>query len=40
LDIGAETPEQVALAIVAEILAASSNRSGAPLKYREAPIHG
>ena len=40
LDIGAETPEQVALSIVAEILAAASNRSGAPLKYREAPIHG
>jgi len=40
LDIGAETPEQVALSIVAEILAASSNRSGAPLKHREAPIHG
>jgi xanthine/CO dehydrogenase XdhC/CoxF family maturation factor len=39
LDIGAETPEQVALSIVAEILAVSSGRSGAPLKYREAPIH-
>ncbi|HYE36374.1 XdhC/CoxI family protein [Methylocaldum sp.] len=40
LDIGAETPEQVALSIIAEILAVSSSRSGAPLKYREAPIHG
>ncbi len=39
LDIGAETPEQVALSIVAEILAVSSERSGAPLEYREAPIH-
>lgn len=39
LDIGAETPEQVALSIVAEILAVSSDRSGASLKYREAPIH-
>ncbi|WP_434111096.1 XdhC family protein [Methylocaldum sp. GT1TLB] len=39
LDIGAETPEQVALSIIAEILAVSSDRSGAPLKYREAPIH-
>ncbi|MGX2038915.1 XdhC family protein [Methylocaldum sp. MU1018] len=40
LDIGAETPEQVALSIIAEILAVSSDRSGAPLKYRAAPIHG
>lgn len=39
LDLGAETPDQVALSIIAEILAVSSGRSGAPLKYREAPIH-
>ncbi|CAI8840412.1 XdhC family protein [Methylocaldum szegediense] len=39
LDIGAETPDQVALSIVAEILAVSSDRSGTSLKYREAGIH-
>ena len=39
LDIGAETPDQVALSIVAEILAVSSDRSGTSLKFREAGIH-
>jgi xanthine/CO dehydrogenase XdhC/CoxF family maturation factor len=39
LDIGAEGPEQVALAIVAEILAVFSNRPGAPLRDRVGPIH-
>jgi xanthine dehydrogenase accessory factor len=39
LDIGAETPGQVALAIVAEILAATTGRPGGLLKDRAAPIH-
>jgi xanthine/CO dehydrogenase XdhC/CoxF family maturation factor len=40
LDIGAEGPEEVAHAIVAEILAVTRGRSGGPLKERAAPIHG
>lgn len=40
LDIGAEGPEEVAHAIVAEILAVTRNRGGGPLKDRAAPIHG
>jgi xanthine/CO dehydrogenase XdhC/CoxF family maturation factor len=39
LDIGAEGPEEVARAIVAEILAVTRGRSGAPLRDREGPIH-
>jgi xanthine/CO dehydrogenase XdhC/CoxF family maturation factor len=39
LDIGAEGPEQVALAVVAEIVAALSKRPGTPLRDRRAPIH-
>jgi xanthine/CO dehydrogenase XdhC/CoxF family maturation factor len=39
LDIGAETPEEIALSIVTEIQAVFRNRSGGLLKYREAPIH-
>ncbi len=39
LDIGAETPEEIALAIAAEIIAINRARSGAPLKYRSTPIH-
>ncbi|MDH4334288.1 MAG: XdhC family protein [Chloroflexota bacterium] len=40
LDIGAEGPEEVARAIVAEILAVSRGRRGGPLHDRAAPIHG
>ena len=40
LDIGADGAEQVATAIVAEILAATHRRSGAPLRDRPGPIHG
>jgi xanthine dehydrogenase accessory factor len=40
LDIGAEGPEEVAHAIVAEILAVTRNRGGGPLRERGAPIHG
>ena len=40
LDIGAEGPEEVARAIVAEILAVLRGRSGGPLRERRGPIHG
>jgi xanthine/CO dehydrogenase XdhC/CoxF family maturation factor len=40
LDIGAEGPEEVARAIVAEILAVTRGRSGASLRERRGPIHG
>jgi xanthine dehydrogenase accessory factor len=39
LDIGAETPEAIALSIVAEIQAVFANRSGGALRDRNAPIH-
>ncbi|GAC1402865.1 MAG: hypothetical protein NVSMB56_17830 [Pyrinomonadaceae bacterium] len=39
LDIGADTPAEIALSIVAEIKAAYANRQGGLLKHRNAPIH-
>jgi xanthine/CO dehydrogenase XdhC/CoxF family maturation factor len=39
LDLGAEGSDQVALAIVAEILAALNDRPGTPLRDRAGPIH-
>ena len=39
LDLGAETPEEVALAIVAEIQATLTTRNARPLRERNAPIH-
>ncbi|MBV9958391.1 MAG: XdhC family protein [Acidobacteria bacterium] len=39
LDIGAETPEEIALAIVAEIKAVCAARGGGFLRDRDAPIH-
>lgn len=39
LDLGAETPEEIAISIVAEIQAALSRRSAAPLRELDAPIH-
>jgi xanthine dehydrogenase accessory factor len=39
LDIGAEGPEEVARAIVAEILAVTHGRAGGPLRDRRGPIH-
>jgi xanthine dehydrogenase accessory factor len=39
LDIGAETPEQIALAILAEIQAILTGRAGCQLRDRRAPIH-
>jgi xanthine/CO dehydrogenase XdhC/CoxF family maturation factor len=40
LDLGAEGPEQVALAIVAEMQAVLSGRDAQPLRLRTRPIHG
>jgi xanthine dehydrogenase accessory factor len=40
LDIGAETPQEIALAIVAEVQAVAADRPGAPLRERRGAIHG
>jgi xanthine/CO dehydrogenase XdhC/CoxF family maturation factor len=39
LDIGAEGPEEIAWAILAEVMATRSGRGGGFLKGRTAPIH-
>ena len=39
LDVGAETPEEIAISILAEILSVFRNRDGSQLKYREGAIH-
>ncbi|MBV8062867.1 MAG: XdhC family protein, partial [Nevskia sp.] len=39
LDIGSETPEEIALAIAAEILAVTTGRMGTPLSASSGPIH-
>jgi len=39
LDLGGETPEEIALSIVAEMRAALAGRDGGFLKHRAAPIH-
>ncbi|MGF1512247.1 MAG: XdhC family protein [Elainellaceae cyanobacterium] len=39
LDIGAETPEEIAIAILSEIRAAMAGRDGRPLRDRSGPIH-
>lgn len=39
LDLGSETPEEIALAIVAEIQAHRSGRQGRPLKERAGTVH-
>ena len=39
LDIGADGPDQVAISIIAEILAHKNHRSALPLRQRIGPIH-
>lgn len=39
LDIGSESPEEIALSIIAEIKAVLSGRNGHSLKFKPAPIH-
>ncbi|MGY4856562.1 XdhC family protein [Cryobacterium sp. AP23] len=39
LDLGASTPEETAVSILAEVLATRSGASGAPLRGRSGPIH-
>ncbi len=40
LDIGAETPEQIALSILSEMQAIFTSRPGSPLRERDGSIHG
>jgi len=39
LDIGAETPEEISISILAEILTVFRNRDGSQLKFRQGTIH-
>ncbi|MGH2348661.1 MAG: XdhC family protein, partial [bacterium] len=39
LDVGSETPEEIALAVCGEILAADTGRAGGFLRQRLGPIH-
>jgi xanthine/CO dehydrogenase XdhC/CoxF family maturation factor len=39
LDLGADGPEQIALALLAEIQAVLGGRPGGPLRERKGPIH-
>jgi xanthine dehydrogenase accessory factor len=39
LDLGGETPEEIALSILAEVVAVRHRREGGSLKEREGPIH-
>ncbi|MBB4077635.1 xanthine/CO dehydrogenase XdhC/CoxF family maturation factor [Lewinella aquimaris] len=39
LDIGAETPEEIAMSVVAEIISVFRDRSGASLRHRPGTIH-
>lgn len=40
LDIGSETPEEIALAVAAEVMAVINGRSGGPLRDNQGAIHG
>ncbi len=39
LDVGSETPHEIALAVAAEILAVRNGRDGGPLSHSQTPIH-
>lgn len=39
LDLGSETPEEIALSILSEIQSVIAGRSGGPLRIRKGPIH-
>lgn len=39
LDVGAETPDEIAISIISEIQAKFTSRSGGFLKYKSGPIH-
>jgi len=39
LDVGSETPQEIALAVAAEILAMRNGRNGSPLSHSQTPIH-
>jgi len=39
LDIGSDTPEEIALAVLAELYMVKNRRSGLPLRDKKAPIH-
>jgi xanthine dehydrogenase accessory factor len=39
LDLGSQSPEEIALSIIAEIKSVFSNRPGSPLKLRQTPIY-
>ncbi len=40
LDIGSETPQEIAVAVAAELLAHINRRTGGPLHRHDGPIHG